>query len=155
MFCLPFKLEFYTLLYHALLFHENLSNKHRSRINNIIRNSQALEMFQESDVPEWIVLLKNYFNEIGCKFISPNDNSMFFNSELLNHDINLVKNNKRIGRLRHYLRKIIRIRTQNKKIEIIFFSFLNNEIDIVFGLRFRFSKKEIRLCIGNRRKYRY
>lgn len=154
MFCLPFELEFYTLLYHALLFHKNLSEKHKSRIKNIIHNHDKIKDVEVTS-RQLSLLLRNYFSKIDCKFIAPNDGSIFFNTELLQNDHNLLRNKKREGKIKRYFNKLIQVSSFKKYLKITFLSFLNNEIDLVFAFRFRFFRKEVRFCLGNRRKYKY
>ena len=154
MYCLPNELEFYTLLYHALLFHKNLSDKHNKRITAIVKQQedfQLLEITQKS----LMNLLDEYFSKLGYAFLAPNDVSIYFNSELLKSSNIALVNKNRPAKWRLYLSKIIKIQSFKKYLKITFLSFLNNEIDIVFSFRFRFLIKEVRFCFGNRRKYKY
>jgi hypothetical protein len=154
MYCLPDELEFYTLLYHALLFNKNLSDKHRERITTIVKQKeefQLLEVTQKS----LMNLLVEYFSKLGVEFIAPNDGTIYFNFDLLKGYSLLLGNKKRPTKLRFYLSKIIQVRSFKKYLKFTFLSFLNNEIDIVIGFRFRFLMKEVRFCLGNRKKYRH
>jgi len=151
-YCLPNELEFYTLIYHALFFHKNLSDKHFDRITvqmKKIKELQSLEVTQDSLVS----LLLDFFSKIECSFIAPNDSSIYFNFNLIKGGSLLIRNKKRSSTFRIYLSKIIRIKSFKKYTKVTFFSFLNNEIDVIFGFRFRFIKKEIRFCFGNKMKY--
>jgi len=154
MYCLPKELEFYTLIYHALVFHKNLSNKHNDRISKLIKEQnkfQNLEVNQKNLAK----ILKVFFKKLGFAFIPPNNSGIFFNFNLFKDEVNFIKNKKRSSKLKSNFKKIIRFHSYNKYIKITFLSFLNNEIDLVFSFRFRFFIKEIRFCIGNIRKYKY
>ena len=153
-YCLPNELEFYTLIYHALFFHKNLSDKHFDRITEQmkkIKELQSIKVTQDSLVS----LLLDFFSKIECSFIAPNDSSIYFNFNLIKGGSLLIRNKKRSSTFRIYLSKIIQIRSFKKYLKITFLSFMSNEIDIVFSFRFRFLMKEIRFCLGNRRKYKY
>ena len=154
MYCLPKELEFYTLIYHAIVFHKNLSNKHNHRISKLIKvqsNFQNLEVNQDSLAK----IIKTFFKKNGFAFIPPNDSAIFFNYNLFKDEVNFIENKKRLTKLKSNLKKIIRFDSYSKYVKITFLSFLNNEIDLVFSFRFRFLIKEIRFCLGNRRKYKY
>jgi len=100
-------------------------------------------------------LLLDFFSIKKYSFIAPNDSSIYFNFNLLKGENLLIQNKKRSSVFRIYLSKVIQIKSFKKYLKITFLSFLSNEIDIVFSFRFRFLMKEIRFCLGNRRKYKY
>ena len=100
-------------------------------------------------------LLDKYFSKLGYAFTAPNDGSIYFNSELLKGSNIVLVNKNRPAKWRFYLGKIIKIKSFEKYLKITFLSFLSNEIDIVFSFRFRFLIKEVKFCLGNRRKYKY
>ena len=146
-FCLPKKLEFYALLYHALIFHRNLSDKHILRIEASIKELGEL---QEFDVTQnkLFGLLVAFFTENDFTFIAPNDNSVYFNFELLkSNGIPISKSSRAIG-LRRVLNKIIVLNSFKSYYKITVFPFLINEIDIVMAFRFRFFVKEVRFSLG-------
>lgn len=154
MYCLPSELEFYTLIYHSLAFHKNLSNKHKDRISKLINEQNKFQNI-EVNQKNLAKILKVFFKKLGFSFISPDDRAIFFNFNLFKDEVNFVRNKKRPTKLRDNLKKVIRFDSYNKYVKITFLSFLNNEIDLVFSFRFRFLIKEIRFCLGNRRKYKY
>lgn len=152
--CLPKDLEFYTLIYHALVFHKNLSHKHIDRISRLITEHnkfQNLEVNQNNLAK----ILKAFFKKHSFAFVPPDNSAIFFNFNLFKDEVNFIKNKNRVSKLKRYLKKIIRFDSYNRYLKITFLSFLNNEIDLVFSFRFRFLIKEIRFCLGNRRKYKY
>lgn len=152
--CLPKDLEFYTLIYHALVFHKNLSHKHIDRISRLIKEHnkfQNLEVNQNNLAK----ILKAFFKKHSFAFVPPDNSAIFFNFNLFKDEVNFIKNKNRVSKLKRYLKKIIRFDSYNRYFKITFLSFLNNEIDLVFSFRFRFLIKEIRFCLGNRRKYKY
>jgi len=153
-YCLPNELEFYTLVYHAIFFHKKLTNKHFDKITACIKE---LEKFQTIKVTQrsLVSLLLDFFSIKKYSFIAPNDSSIYFNFNLLKGENLLIQNKKRSSVFRIYLSKVIQIKSFKKYLKITFLSFLSNEIDIVFSFRFRFLMKEIRFCLGNRRKYKY
>jgi hypothetical protein len=154
MYCLPKELEFYTLIYHALVFHKNLSHKHTDRISELIKEQNKLQNL-EINQNNLAKILKLFFKKNGFAFVPPNNSAILFNYNLFKDEVNFIKNKKRSSKLKSNLKKIIRFDSYNKYMKITFLSFLNNEIDLVFSFRFRFLIKEIRFCFGNRRKYKY
>jgi hypothetical protein len=152
--CLPVELEFNTMLYHALLFNSNLSDKHKNRVREFIKKHKEYQSLEVNQI-SLIGSLSAYFLKLNCYFIPPNDNSVYFNYPLLENESLLLKNKKRRSKFSYNLSKIIRVKTFKKYTKITFLSFLKNEIDVVFEFRFRFWKKTIRFCLGNRPKYKH
>lgn len=151
MYCLPEELEFYTMLYHALLFHKHLSQKHYDRIEAKLKelNIQLNEINQKS----LLDLLANFFLRNGFLFIAPDDGDIYFNFDLLEGNQYLKINKKRPTKFGLYLRKIIQIKAFERYTKIIFLRPLGNEIDLVLSFRFRYFKKELRIALGDQKKY--
>lgn len=147
--CLPFELEFYALVYHALLFHEKLSVKHEKRIKTFIDKNEKLDDLVVSQ-RSLFILLQEYFVKHNCFFMAPNDYSIYFNFELVKGSDLLIKNKKRLSKLSVYLRKIIQFKSLNNYSKIILFAFLKNVFEIIFNIRIRRTIREIRIGIGNK-----
>lgn len=152
-YCLPIKLELYTLIYHAIIFHENLSQKHHDRISSYFKRVEGFQSLEVSK-SSLFELLVDFFSSVKCRFIPPNDSSVYFNYDLLKGR-DILENKKRLSSVRKLVNKFVHVRSFKKYTKIIFLSFLNNELDVILGFRFRFLKKEIVFSIGNRRKYKY
>ena len=126
-FCLPPKIELYTLIYHAILFHKNISNKHLRRIEN---NSLCNELLNGASISKENLFLSllEFFESIGCTFIAPNDDKIFFNSSLA-AGRNLALNKKRPNIFKANLRKIFRYQKFSRFSKISLF-FCNTLINI-------------------------
>ena len=92
-----------------------------------------------------MLLLINFFKQIDCVFIPPNDHNLFFNYKLIS-ETNLLKNNKnRYSKLRSNLEKVIKINISKYSLTITLIPKINNEIDFRFGFRVKFIEIQFRL----------
>ena len=151
-YCLNEKLEFYTLLYHALLLNRNLSKKHQDRITIQAKRISEFKNIK-IDKKNLLLILINFFKEIDCVFIQPNDHNVFFNNKLL-YGSDLLKNNKnRYSKFRSNIEKVVKINIHKYSLTIILIPKLNNEIDFRVGFRVKFIETQFRLRLGERFKY--
>jgi hypothetical protein len=131
MYCLPSELEFYTLIYHSLVFHKNLSHKHNDRISKLIKEQNNFQNF-EVNQRNLAKILKVFFKKHGFGFVPPNDRAIFFNFNLFKNEVNFIKNKKRPTKLKSNFNKIMRFDSYNKHTKITFLSFLNNYISFYY-----------------------
>ena len=153
-YCLHKELEFYTMLYHALLFHRNLSDKHKKRIESYIQQNKILEGIN-IDKESLSFALHEFLRKNDFQFVAPKDHTIYFNFSLLKSQGLPYKGYAIARRLKQFSLRIIEVQRYPKYTRLCFFSFLSNQLELVIRFRFRFFIREIRIALGNIRKYKY
>lgn len=149
-YCLPVDIEYITLIYHACLFHDVISDKHIARLDKYkeIKDLRSKENIKNALLQE----LFTYFDRLNFKITPPDDSRIFFDSNLIPAAL-YVKNYKRAGYFSLLFKKIIWIRKFKSYTKICVFSFLVDIWEIKFSIRYKFLKKELRFSIGGRSSY--
>ncbi|MFA0208586.1 hypothetical protein AB4536_17040 [Vibrio cyclitrophicus] len=138
--CLQKEMEFFGLIYHALLMKPKLSEKHKHRLkqnySEFLDNGNVSESALES-------MLINYFAEHGYEFTPPDVG--YFNVRSGIEKL-LLKNRNRDSYLLRQLKKILLIDVKNREINVTIANSFNNR----FSLKLKIIRGiKIGLYIGN------
>ena len=144
---LPSKLEYIMLIFHGILHHKKLSNKHLIRLKEYTEYSE-----QSYTIKDYLLDLVEYLNKEGLVLVTPHTRSQYFNTELLMHEGVRFKK-RRMSVIKHYLGKLVLLESINNHTELIVGSFLNNYFDLCVTIRILFIRRSLNIYIGSRPRY--
>ena len=101
------------LIFHGILHHKKLSNKHLIRLKEYTEYSE-----QSYTIKDYLLDLVEYLNKEGLVLVTPHTRSQYFNTELLMHEGVRFKK-RRMSVIKHYLGKLVLLESINNHTELI------------------------------------